>query len=330
MQRFKSSFLLRPFVRSRLFISQCNRYTTLSTIDDPELVERKGSNTTTLLLNRPSVLNALNYFTVSRLLQLYSSWEDDPHVRCVVLKGEGRAFCAGGNVINTYNMIKKGNIDDCKELYQKIYSLAYVIGTYLKPQVALLNGITMGGGAAISIPGTFCVATERTDQRKTCSLQSAFICSLCLLLLSIKCHLSYNELSEVLFLVGFNTNFPGLTFGLLHSNQSSQVFANPETLIGFHPDAGASFYLSNLPGYLGEYLALTGDKLSGAEMMSCGLATHYSLSERLPLIEEQLGKLMMDDPSVIGNCLAKFEDVGHLDQMSVFQRCCSSCAAISN
>ncbi|KAL3326146.1 hypothetical protein AABB24_037045 [Solanum stoloniferum] len=117
------------------------------------------------------------------------------------------------------------------------------------------------------------------DQRKTCSLQSAFICSLCLLLLSIKCHLSYNELSEVLFLVGFNTNFPGLTFGLLHSNQSSQVFANPETLIGFHPDAGASFYLSNLPGYLGEYLALTGDKLSGAEMMSCGLATHYSLSE---------------------------------------------------
>ncbi|KAL3326144.1 hypothetical protein AABB24_037045 [Solanum stoloniferum] len=125
---------------------------------------------------------------------------------------------------------------------------------------------------------------------------------------------------EVLFLVGFNTNFPGLTFGLLHSNQSSQVFANPETLIGFHPDAGASFYLSNLPGYLGEYLALTGDKLSGAEMMSCGLATHYSLSERLPLIEEQLGKLMMDDPSVIGNCLAKFEDVGHLDQMSVFQR----------
>ncbi|KAG5581080.1 hypothetical protein H5410_051707, partial [Solanum commersonii] len=69
-----------------------------------------------------------------------------------------------------------------------------------------------------------------------------------------------------------------------------------------------------------EYLALTGDKLSGAEMMSCGLATHYSLSERLPLVEEQLGKFMTDDPSVIGNCLAKFEDVVHLDQMSVFQR----------
>jgi hypothetical protein len=36
----------------------------------------------------------------------------------------------------------------------------------------------------------------------------------------------------------------------------SQVFATPETLIGFHPDAGASFYLSHLPGHLG-MLAVT-------------------------------------------------------------------------
>lgn len=40
-----------------------------------------------------------------------------------------------------------------------------------------------------------------------------------------------------------------LYFGLL-----MQVFATPETLIGFHPDAGASFYLSHLPGYLGLFL----------------------------------------------------------------------------
>lgn len=40
----------------------------------------------------------------------------------------------------------------------------------------------------------------------------------------------------------------------------SQVFATPETLIGFHPDAGASFYLSHLPGHLGM------------------LAVHYSFS----------------------------------------------------
>ncbi|XP_031263737.1 3-hydroxyisobutyryl-CoA hydrolase-like protein 1, mitochondrial isoform X2 [Pistacia vera] len=118
----------------------------------------------------------------------------------------------------------------------------------------------MGGGAGVSIPGTFRIASGRT------------------------------------------------------------VFATPETLIGFHPDAGASFYLSHLPGHLGEYLALTGEKLNPAEMMACGLATHYSLSERLPLIEEALGKLVTDDPSVIEACLEKYCDIVHPDQMSVVHR----------
>lgn len=36
-----------------------------------------------------------------------------------------------------------------------------------------------------------------------------------------------------------------------------QAFATPETLIGLHPDAGASFYLSHLPGYLGNIVPLT-------------------------------------------------------------------------
>ncbi|GJY01755.1 3-hydroxyisobutyryl-CoA hydrolase-like protein 2, mitochondrial, partial [Tanacetum coccineum] len=48
--------------------------------------------------------------------------------------------------------------------------------------------------------------------------------------------------------------------------------------MGFHPDSGASFYLYRLPGYLGEFLALTGEKLNGAELVACGLATHYSLN----------------------------------------------------
>ncbi|KAL8154716.1 hypothetical protein AgCh_000173 [Apium graveolens] len=127
-------------------------------------------------------------------------------------------------------------------------------------KVALLNGITMGGGAGISIPGTFRVATDKT------------------------------------------------------------VFATPETLIGFHPDAGASFHLSHLSGCLGEYLALTGDKLNGAEMSACGLATHYSLHAKLPLIEEQIGNLVTDDPSVVEASLEKYSDSVCPDNMNIIQR----------
>ncbi|PON61191.1 Enoyl-CoA hydratase/isomerase, HIBYL-CoA-H type [Parasponia andersonii] len=138
----------------------------------------------------------------------------------------------------------------------------------LDNQVAILNGITMGGGAGVSIPGTFRLATERT------------------------------------------------------------VFATPETLIGFHPDAGASFYLSHLPGHLGEYLALTGEKLNGAEMVACGLATHYLHSSRLQSIEEQLGTLVTDDPSVVESSLENYSELvypekGVLSRIETVDKCFS-------
>ncbi|GJY62736.1 3-hydroxyisobutyryl-CoA hydrolase-like protein 2, mitochondrial, partial [Tanacetum coccineum] len=98
------------------------------------------------------------------------------------------------------------------------------------------------------------------------------------------------------------------------------VFATPEVQMGFHPDSGASFYLSRLPGYLGEFLALTGEKLNGAELVACGLATHYSLNAKLSWIEERLGQLMTDDPSVISDSLAQYGDLITVDRHSVLHK----------
>src|SRR3954462_1867375 len=52
-------------------------------------------------------------------------------------------------------------------------------------------------------------------------------------------------------------------------------FAMPETAIGLFPDVGGGWYLSRLPGRVGQYLALTGARLDGAECLHLGLATHY-------------------------------------------------------
>ncbi|KAM7275602.1 hypothetical protein ACFE04_017468 [Oxalis oulophora] len=251
--------------RLGLIAAQCRQrlYSTVTlSPDDPDsvvLVEGKSS-CRTAILNRPPVLNALNANMGARLNKLYQSWEDDRNVAFVSIKGSGRAFCAGGDIISLYHFINQGRIDDCKYFFSTLYSFIYLLGTYLKPHVALLNGITMGGGAGVSIPGTFRVATGRT------------------------------------------------------------VFATPETLIGFHPDAAASFYLSHLPGRLGEYLGLTGEKLNGPEMIACGLATHYTDTDRLPLIEEQLGKLESDDPSVIEACLSNYGELVYPDKKSVVYR----------
>ncbi|GAB4861947.1 hypothetical protein Ancab_037202 [Ancistrocladus abbreviatus] len=273
MQCFKASLIRRSlraarsrcssFVqcRGRDFCSpQTNGAAAPSADTDNEVLVEGKSHSRTAILNKPSSLNALNSSMGAALQKLYKCWEDDPNIGFVVMKGSGRAFCAGGDIVSLYHLLSEGKIEDCKEFFRTLYPFIYTLGTYLKPHVALLNGITMGGGGGVSIPGMFRVATDKT------------------------------------------------------------VFATPETLIGFHPDAGASFYLSHLPGHLGEYLALTGETLSGAEMFACGLATHYSLSARLPEVVEHLGNLVTDDPSVIENSLENFGDLVSPDNMSVLRR----------
>ncbi|QDM40543.1 enoyl-CoA hydratase/isomerase family protein [Altererythrobacter sp. TH136] len=58
-------------------------------------------------------------------------------------------------------------------------------------------------------------------------------------------------------------------------------FAMPETGIGLFPDVGGGWYLSRLPGRLGQFLALTGARLDGAECLWAGLATHYLATDKL-------------------------------------------------
>lgn len=230
--------------------------------DDPQnqvLVEGKASGRAAVL-NRPSALNTLTTHMAIRLKKLYASWEDNPDIGFVMMKGSGRAFCAGGDVVALYHLINEGNLEGCKDFFRNLYLFIYILSTYLKPQVAILDGITMGGGGGVSIPGTFRIATDKT------------------------------------------------------------IFSTPEVHIGFHPDAAASFYLSHLTGYVGEYLALTGERLNGVDMIAVGLATHHSMSARLNLIDERLAKLVTDDPSVIDTTLGIYGDLVYPDKKSIVNR----------
>ncbi len=72
-------------------------------------------------------------------------------------------------------------------------------------------------------------------------------------------------------------------------------FAMPETAIGLFPDVGGGWYLSRLPGRMGQYLALTGHRLDGAECLALGLATHYLHAETLDEAKRRIGT----DPQTI-------------------------------
>ena len=65
-------------------------------------------------------------------------------------------------------------------------------------------------------------------------------------------------------------------------------FAMPETAIGLFPDVGGGWYLSRLPGRTGQFLALTGARLDGAECRWLGLATHYIPAARLEQVKAEI------------------------------------------
>ncbi|KAF7813381.1 putative 3-hydroxyisobutyryl-CoA hydrolase 3 [Senna tora] len=117
-------------------------------------------------------------------------------------QANGKAFCAGGDVISVIVSTLLGHWTFSAVFYRKQLALDHLIATYKKPVVCLINGAVMGGGAGISMNTTFRVVTEKA------------------------------------------------------------VFGMPEASIGHYPDVG-------------EYLGLTGAHLNGAEMVACGLATHF-------------------------------------------------------
>lgn len=114
-----------------------------------------------ITLNRPQALNALTLGMIEALMAQLQTWASDESVHAVVIQAAGdRAFCAGGDIRRLYDV---GKVQDPAKLafFWHEYRLNYYIHQYPKPYIALMDGITMGGGVGVSLHGSHPVATER-------------------------------------------------------------------------------------------------------------------------------------------------------------------------
>ena len=181
-------------------------------------------------LNRPKAIHALTRVMCETMSEALLAWRSDSEIQAVVIDhAEGRGFCAGGDVVM---LARSGASDgaDARAFFHSEYRLNHLLFTFDKPTVAIMDGITMGGGVGISLPCQVRIATENTR------------------------------------------------------------FAMPETGIGLFPDVGGGWYLSRLPGRVGQFMALTGARLDGAECKYLGLATHYVEQASLPDLLERLAR----------------------------------------
>ena len=214
-------------------------------------------------LNRPKAIHALTTRMCEVISEALLQWRADPEVRAIIIDhAEGRGFCAGGDVVMLWRS-GGGDAEDAKHFFFAEYRLNHLLFTYPKPTIAIMDGITMGGGVGISLPCKFRIATENTR------------------------------------------------------------FAMPETSIGLFPDVGGGWYLPRLPGRVGEFMALTGARLDGAECHYLGLATHYVPQASLPDLVERIST----NPRLngaIGNFAVTPPDAKIADNMPAIARCFAS------
>ncbi len=124
-----------------------------------EIMPGKGGGLGMITLNRPSVLNALNHDMNLAIRAQLREWALNPDVKAILVRSVGRAFCAGGDLRFTYeHYADKSTLEN---FFYHEYQLNRDIFHYPKPYIALLDGITMGGGVGLAIHGSYRIATER-------------------------------------------------------------------------------------------------------------------------------------------------------------------------
>lgn len=130
--------------------------------ESPEILCETVNEVAFITLNRPAALNALSFQMIAALRKVLAACANDGAIKAILLRGAGdKAFCAGGDIRSLYqSFMDSGKLHH--DFFVAEYSLDYLLHTYRKPYVALIDGITMGGGMGLAQGSTVRVVGERT------------------------------------------------------------------------------------------------------------------------------------------------------------------------
>ncbi len=115
----------------------------------------------TLTFNRPEVLNALTFEVYDQLRRLFEELRHDDSVKVVVLTGQGRGFCSGGDVHGIIGELFKQDVKGHMDFTRMTGEVVRHMRLLDKPIIAALNGTTAGAGAVIALASDLRIASEQ-------------------------------------------------------------------------------------------------------------------------------------------------------------------------
>ena len=123
------------------------------------LTVERAAHVATLTLSRPDAYNALNLPLGRELFEASLELDEDPDVRCIVVTGRGRAFCAGGDVKDFVDNLGRIGVH-IKELTTYLHGAISRFARTDKPVIMAVNGIAAGGGFSLALSGDLVLAAE--------------------------------------------------------------------------------------------------------------------------------------------------------------------------
>lgn len=114
-----------------------------------------------ITLNRPDRLNALTFQVYRELTDLFQALDKDERVRCVVITGQGRGFCSGGDVEDIIGALFSRDVAGLLDFTRMTCDLIRNMRALRRPIIAALNGTVAGAGAAIALASDMRVASEK-------------------------------------------------------------------------------------------------------------------------------------------------------------------------
>ena len=113
-----------------------------------------------ITINRPEAMNALNEAVVRQLEEKFSEAESNPDIKGIVIQGAGKAFVAGADIRYFINNIKNNRIDDTVAFTRGGHELLLRIENSTKRTIAVLDGLSLGGGSELALACQAIVATS--------------------------------------------------------------------------------------------------------------------------------------------------------------------------
>ena len=116
-------------------------------------------------LNNPSTSNSINYEMIERLVSALSNAETDPDIRVVVITGEGKNFCSGGDLNRMKNKEEMfaGESEELRRRYEQgIQRISRSMENFSKPLIAMVNGAAAGAGCDLACMCDIRIGTQET------------------------------------------------------------------------------------------------------------------------------------------------------------------------